>query len=196
MVLFKKLINIIFKKKQTIITYKDEFNEAINRTKRFKLKLPHVDMNDDILLNEEFEDKFNKVMMKEILQHKDVFLQCYILNYKIKKILDEQLDYNFMYTIGYIELDGEPRFKSTEKDLFKMIQNSRPDYNNDGVKIHVWLTLPSMEIVDLTLPTTLQYKFPEIPDGSVLKMHTDNNHYLRYKPQLVGDDFFKKLKVF
>ncbi|OHE05047.1 hypothetical protein [Sulfurimonas sp. RIFOXYB12_FULL_35_9] len=196
MTILNNLINILFKNKQTIITYKDEYKEAIRRTKRLKLKLPNVDINDEIFLNKKFKEAFDGVINKYSFQTKDLYLRCYDFNYNIKKVLDNQLEYNFMYTIGYIEIDGEPYFKSTEEDLLKMIKHEQADYNLDGIKIHVWLTLPSMEIIDFTLSTTLNNIFSNIPKGGVIMRHADANNYIKYKPLLIGDDFFKKIKVF
>lgn len=194
--MLKNLINIIVSKKQRIITYKDEYKEAIKRTKKLKLKLPNIEISDNIYLNEPFLNKFDKIIKKYDFHSSDIYLKCYDFNYEIKKILDTQLDFNFMYTIGYIEVNNEPYFQSTENELLKMIQDKKPNYNDGGLKIHVWLTLPSMEIIDFTLPTTLNNKFPKIPKGGVIMRHADENNYIKHKPLLVGDDFFKKIKVF
>lgn len=62
---------------------------------------------------------------------------------------------------------------------------------NQELKIHAWLTLPTMEIIDLSFPTTYAIKAnqPDIIGLSITKHPKDLNHGMEYIPVLVGDDY-------
>ncbi|MDA5492291.1 hypothetical protein PGS50_03360 [Yersinia intermedia] len=67
---------------------------------------------------------------------------------------------------------------------------SKPQLN-----IHAWLTLPTCEILDFTLPTTyaVTNKTKE-GYGEVLAGHAD--HLLknvRYRPMLLGEDYLRRI---
>lgn len=194
-----KIINLIrnyFRIDKKDILYEDEYRQAIKRTERLKLKLPDIHFNNAPILNNQFHKEFYEIFNKYTFNIDEIILQCFEFNHKIKEILDKEFKHNFMYTIGYIELNGTPYFQESEESLLDMINEGRPNYREDGMKIHVWLTLPSMEIIDFTLPSTLSTKFPEIKKGSVSMKHADQFGILKYKPLLVGNDFFKKIGIF
>ena len=92
------------------------------------------------------------------------------------------------YTLGWVD-DG------TEQGLFRFDDKfitERIDKSPVGttIGIHAWLTLPSMEIIDVTLPTTygLRCNYPEMFYHAITRP-ADELRGLAYKPMLVGDDF-------
>lgn len=96
-----------------------------------------------------------------------------------------------LYTLGWID-DG------TERGMFKFDDAFIADSSGTGtsqakVNIHAWLTLPSMEIIDVTLATTMaiaQGK-PE-QGGGVVTGHADVFKGFDYRPLLVGADFLRR----
>ncbi|MFV2854610.1 hypothetical protein ACNIZ2_28230, partial [Escherichia coli] len=57
------------------------------------------------------------------------------------------------FTLGWID-DGTPKgmFRFDEDFITDTLKNG---YTGDTVNLHAWLTLPSMEIIDITLSTTI-----------------------------------------
>ena len=67
---------------------------------------------------------------------------------------------------------------------------SKPQLN-----IHAWLTLPTCEILDFTLPTTYAVinKTKE-GYGEVLAGHADHLlENVRYRPMLLGEDYLRRI---
>lgn len=111
--------------------------------------------------------------------------------YRWYRVMEQWLGCPVLYTIGWVD-DG------TEKGMFKFDDAFIADKLNNGhaggtVNIHAWLTLPSMEVIDVALITSIAVlqKLPE-GHGGVLAQHPDELKGMAYKPMLVGPDFLRK----
>ena len=66
------------------------------------------------------------------------------------------------------------------------------------VNLHAWLTLPSMEVLDFSLPTSYA-KVNNRPEdiGSAIAEHANklSANGMTYKPLIVGEDFLVKSKI-
>ena len=96
-----------------------------------------------------------------------------------------------IHTIGWID-DGTVNgmFKFDDAYILDKLANGCP---GGSVRIHVWLTLPSMEIIDFSIATSLSV-LNNTPEGrgEVIAKHADELEGINYKPMLVGMDFLKK----
>ncbi|MFN1150169.1 hypothetical protein [Serratia liquefaciens] len=95
------------------------------------------------------------------------------------------------YTLGWID-DGTPKglHKFDDDFIAERLANGHQD---DTINIHAWLTLPSMEIVDLTLSTTLSIlQGRKEGEGGVIVKKADEITDFSYKPMLVGETFLSK----
>lgn len=182
--------------------YEDAFKKAINNTRKLGLEIPTVDFkNKKYLQDQSFLNEFHILLNSFTFTTNEINAQCYGFNHRIKKILDNECNNTtFIYTIGYVEIDGDILFQQSLDKLRQMIKQGKPIYNNDGgLNIHVWLTLPSMEIIDLTLPTSLRSntkKFSNIEKGSIIQIDPSENKYIKYTPLLIGEDFFYRIGEF
>ena len=104
--------------------------------------------------------------------------------------------------IYYIEnwsffLDLKIIFK-TVINLFKIEENEIKNLLVNKVQkplnIHAWLTLPSMEIIDFSLPTTycIVNKIEEGMGAAITKHYSELTLGMTYEPMLVGDEFLRK----
>lgn len=114
--------------------------------------------------------------------------QCLSLHIRLKSVVEQILDCDAFYTIGWVSFEKSEMFKQTEESLSEMLKRGivGPDVN-----LHAWLTLPSMEILDFSLPTTYA-KVNDIEEGkgSAITMHpSDLTGGMMYQPMLVGDEF-------
>ncbi|HDY9206502.1 TPA: hypothetical protein RRJ23_004704 [Klebsiella pneumoniae] len=64
------------------------------------------------------------------------------------------------------------------------------------MEIHAWLTLPSYEIIDLTLSTTFAVNHNQLENaGKFIAKKADDITGLIYRPMLVGDKYLEKIGV-
>ncbi|EMX4958083.1 TPA: hypothetical protein QHC21_002963 [Raoultella planticola] len=62
--------------------------------------------------------------------------------------------------------------------------------------IHAWLTLPSYEIIDLTLSTTFAINNNQPENAGIfIAKKADDVTGLIYRPMLVGDEYLKQIGV-
>jgi len=175
--------------------YKNKFKEAIERSKRLNLEVPNIYYDNKQYASIEILEKIPYFLREEFgeFEIEDLAAQCLNMNLKLKDFMADLLKTDVYYTIGYIQFDKDSHFKQTEETLKEMIQEE----NNTGkVNLHVWLTLPSMEILDPTILTTysLHYNYPEGLGGMIFN-DADKVKHMEFIPMLVGDDFIYQAKL-
>lgn len=177
----------------TISNYGDDWASAIERTKRYNLRVPTHELTPTHrYLNSSRYAEFPFVVQKGLgeLDYPDVVAQCLSIHYRLVPILEEWLGCPVLYTLGWID-DG------SDKGMFKFDESFIAGKLRDGhhertVNIHAWLTLPSFEVIDLALVTSLAVlKGWDKGHGSVLAKHADEITGLAYKPMLIGADFLR-----
>lgn len=191
--MIKKIFNFFYKKENsTEGIYHAKFQKAIKRTSKLGLILPKINFSDKIYLTEEYQEQLFSGFANEIYSTNEINAQCMNFSYRAKEYFNTISDNNFMYTIGYVNYNNTLMFKQTEKSLKYMLKNGIQSVDG-SINIHVWLTLPSMEIIDLTLATTLSkvWNRPELK-GRIFLRHADEFDGMEYVPLLVGDDFLRK----
>lgn len=67
--------------------------------------------------------------------------------------------------------------------------------NNNKLDLHIWLTLPSLVIVDLTIATTVALlKGLHVPKGQIIcKHYSEFTGGVVYHPMLIGEDYIYKV---
>ncbi|HEA15753.1 MAG TPA: hypothetical protein ENH88_04745 [Pseudoalteromonas prydzensis] len=177
--------------------YKTEFIEAVKRSSRLGLTVPDVGSCD----SSSFLQKTNPielatVIKKEmgLLTEKEIVGQCLSLHYRLKQVFTDFFDCPIFYTIGYVEFKNSTMFKQTEESLVEMLKTGV----EGEVSLHAWLTLPSMEVLDFSLPTSYA-KVNNIPEGigSAIAEQANklSSNGMTYKPLIVGEDFLFKSKI-
>jgi len=177
--------------------YKTEFIEAVKRASRLGLTAPDVGTcEDSSFLQKTNPIELAAVIKKELglLTEKEVVGQCLSLHFRLKQVFTDFFDCPVFYTIGYVEFKNSAMFKQSEESLSQMLKTGV----NGEVSLHAWLTLPSMEILDFSLPTSYA-KINNIPEGggSAIANHADklSANGMTYKPLIVGEDFLLKSKI-
>lgn len=176
------------------MSYESEWAAAIERSKRLGLDVPaHEVQPERRYLTEPRLAEFPYVVQRGLgdLDFPDVVSQCLSIHLRILPVLEAWLRCPVLYTIGWVD-DG------TEKGMFKfddafVAERLKQGKSGGTVNVHAWLTLPSMEVIDMTLATTIAVvqKLPQ-GHGSVLARHADELRGFAYKPMLVGPDFLRK----
>ena len=176
--------------------YLDEFKEAIKRSHKFELTVPKIDFTEKGLLTEKVNSEIPHLLLEKIgkINPEKVFAQCFAFHHFTQNIFEEYFNVPITYTIGWVYEPPNSYFKKTEEQLFQMLKSGPESMQ---INLHAWLTLPSMEIIDLTLPTTVAVARGQVDSfGGAISGHPDQfTGGLKYHPMLVGDDFLRKIGV-
>lgn len=111
-----------------------------------------------------------------------------------KSYVEDLLQTKVYYTIGSLNMYGEPCFELTEEKIDAYLGNDI--FGKRPFKAHVWLTLPSMEIIDLTQPTIHLIETEDFEGyASIRAEHTDDlqEKGMIYTPMLVGKQFMYEI---
>lgn len=173
--------------------YKKEFEGAVERTKSFGLNCPSVSYQDGRLLTPELMSGFTQAFQKNIGEPsvEDVVAQCLSFHFRLLEPMSKIVGMPCQFTIGYVETSERLMFHQTEDDLLNILNNG---INEPTLNIHAWLTLPTMEIIDLSLPTSYAViNNHKDGIGGVIAQHPDElTDGMKYHPMLVGEDFLIK----
>ena len=174
--------------------YATEWAAAVARTKRFGLDVPtHLIEPERRYLTDQRHAEFPKVIRRDLgdLNLSDLLMQCMSIHYRLLPVLEKWLECPVLYTIGWVD-DG------TDTGMFKFDDGFIADKLEKGhtgstINIHAWLTLPSMEVIDLALTTALAHMHGlREGHGEAIAGHADELTNMTYKPMLVGHDFLRK----
>jgi len=176
------------------MSYLNEWGMAINRSVGFGFAVAGHTVNTSLrYLDQKRHSEFPYVVRDGLgdLDFADVVAQCLAINFRLLPVIAEWLQCPVMYTLGWVD-------DQTEKGMFRfddafISQKLRDGHGFGVVNMHAWLTLPSMEIIDVALSTSmgvLQGK-PEM-NGRVIAMYADSLKGMAYKPMLVGTDFLER----
>ncbi|MHB8346003.1 MAG: hypothetical protein ACYDHM_02270 [Acidiferrobacterales bacterium] len=103
-------------------------------------------------------------------------------------------------TVGGVEQDdGYPLFGFSRKDFEEWSARGAPDISK--MQIHAWLTLPSLEIIDLTfvasatVAMTGVYSWPYPVCGLLIAQRWQDFQGIVYSPVALGDNIPEKLRL-
>lgn len=173
--------------------YKSEFESAVKRTEMFGLSCPEVNYAEGTILTQEKMMRFPQTLEQYIGRPgvEEVVAQCLSIHYKLKEPLSEIFGAPCTFTIGYVETPSRLMFHQSEDALRGILQNG---VEGNTLNIHAWLTLPTMEIIDMSLPTSYAVINNEDEGiGGVIAQHPDElTGGMKYHPMLVGEDFLRQ----
>lgn len=180
-------------KEKEFISYKSQFEEAYKRTLKLDLHPPKARYSNDIFLGDYFLREAPNLLKKWFgnIAPADLVANCMGFNLSIRPLLEEYLFSDVYYTIGYILLNKKSYFYIDDNIIRSMLEN-RFDFK--PLNIHVWLTLPTMEILDFTLASTFAHaNNTSIYDGGIIAEKADNlKSDISYHPVLIGDELLRK----
>ena len=173
--------------------YKSLFLEALERTTRFGLGAPRPKLSEQSCISPEKLQAMPLLIQKEFgtLTHQEVHARCLDLHFRLKPLLEEILDTELFYTIGWISIKHETMFHQNEESLNQLLKDG---HQGGTVNIHAWLTTPAMEILDFTLPTSyaIANNTKDGLGGAIISPADDLTGGMDYKPMLVGEEFIFK----
>jgi hypothetical protein len=192
-----------FFKKRIKSDYEKEFLEALNFSKKeLNVKIPFK-FSQKKILSDNASLEISNAIFKEYgdINFKEFFsANCATVNCLMFDFLKKFCGHDIYYTIGYLA-DKVKKNKNGEKlllfneDKKKIVEYIKGDLVRIGnpedfkMNIHVWVTLPSMEIIDLTLSTSLSniphFYGKEKPGRIIAGYPWNKNNDFEYHPQVI-----------
>lgn len=185
-------------------TYEVAFKEALNRTSALSLPVPEVPFSSARYLSKIAMGTIGREISQWFpnLRPEHLVGQCTTVHANLRVKVEELLKVPIYLTIGDVSVSGKRTFNVDDAYLDSLWNNR---VTLDGsVKLHAWLTLPTMEIIDVTLSATLlalmnSQTFERhgnfVATGAIMK-HADElklNGDVEYHPYLVGQDYLQKI---
>ncbi len=186
--------------KMVIDNYRAHFAAAEARTRDYGLEVPPVRLDPRLLLTTEMREKL-PILMKEALGRlsiHDMVLQRISLHHGLRASLAGLLQSDVYLTLGWVKLldEGGEDARLFEFDE-EWIEHSlaRGGMESEATELHAWLTLPSMEIIDLSLLSSVAIinRTPTRMGAVLIHRADDTTRGICYVPMLIGDDFLKRI---
>ncbi len=183
----------------TVTSYADELKIADGN--RQLLGLPSIYSQFKLLGAPSLVSKAG-VLAQELNQYaRDAFFQpgnCLIFHYQYLSFIQKNIDPCATLTVGYVDIDGEAKFKFPRKNLKTWYENGVLSSKDSWcLNVHVWITLSNLEVIDLTLIFDI---FRIIFPGEKLDAYPfvfgardiDNDRII-YHPVIIGNDYVRTM---
>lgn len=172
------------------MSYLHDFQLALDRNRRFGLPVPAFQFQDFRYLKTKRAAQIPAAIQQNLgfLSNADLVAQCFSIHYRLAEVISGVLNAPAFLTIGYIGFGGEFRFRKSEEELEALLSSGLGD---ETLGAHAWLTLPSMEIMDFSLPTSMAVLNGwSRGHGEAITSHADELEYgLTYHPQIIGEQY-------
>lgn len=176
--------------------YRDEFIKAADITRKLGLSLPSKMeyTSNNFLDSSIFEDKLVQFCKTHLSSFSvdQISGQCIKVHFEFKEILEKILNIPIYYTIGYIKINNDVMFHQSEDSLRKILTEG---INGNKINLHTWLTLPSMEILDFSFPTTYGKVIgnKDMYGRTIIKHPKELTGGMEYHPMLIGEEFLYRI---
>lgn len=170
--------------------YNSALEKAIRSTRAIGFAVPDFAIEEETLLTspvlERLHQRVGEYVENNQLTVESVGLRCAPINLELKPAIDEALGCSTLLTLGAAQFGDDVFFMPPSMDIGALAQTGN---------YHVWLTLPSREVIDLTLTSSLYLKKRLDPSmaGMPLMMHPEANPKMRWSPLLVGNGVIERL---
>lgn len=195
----KAILQAISGKKRPVAfpgPYHQLYLEARARTLKWQLSLGREDFSERLFLSTEAEAEECARVVSMFYQQNDIHIedsvaQCWRINMFIKPALEKYFNAPLVLTFGSIETSPDKiRYDMSEKEIKNLLKERT--YGTTSINLHAWLTLPSMEILDLTFVTSyaVMNNLPDSIGGVVYGPPENLNHtHFVYRPKILGEEF-------
>src|ERR1700749_1840616 len=176
-----------------VSAYKAEFERAVERT--LELGLPNPDptySSKRYWTPQVLQDTLTRIVHQFNIADASVLeSNCIRVNYELIDFLQNALTCRAYLTIGWVNVAGHDFYKITEEEVKGWLERGATSL---GVEIHVWITLDSMEILDITFATTIGRQFgSNSHDKGVLIDAIDPDTGRRHHPFFLGEELLIRM---
>jgi len=125
----------------------------------------------------------------------EIATQALAINDALLPVLSAACGIPFQLTLGWYELSGKSSYKHGPELPERLLKEGIAEIIADGLPMHIWLTSPAFEIIDVSLPTQLA---KPLEDTNLLRQilyYSSETTKLSviYHPTVVGDDFLVRI---
>lgn len=180
------------------MSYQEDFLKAIERTSSFNLHpKPAFSVISGQFMNAARVNDLNKILapvFSGIHSYEQLVGECMPIHLKARPVLEKWLGCPVYFTLGWID-DGSSKglFRFDDETIAEKLASG---HQGETLDIHAWLTLPTMEIIDLTLTTTIcLLQGIKEGEGGVIVKKADEVTGLSYKPMLIGETYLHSIGV-
>jgi hypothetical protein len=175
------------------MSYLHDFKEALQRNTRLGLESPFFSYEDTRYLTNDFNAQFPYLILNTfgMLEPKDLTGTCIPIHNQLQTVLNDKLGILSYFTIGYVTLNGRDIYHQTEDSLKRLLSDG---IDSRSTNLHAWLTLSSMEIIDMTLPTSygaINNK-NEMLGLDITKHYSELKGDMSYHPMIIGTEYLEK----
>lgn len=175
------------------MAYLHYFKEALQRNTRLGLESPYFLHEDTRYLDHDFNAQFPYLILNTFgrLEPKDLTGTCIPIHNQLQTVLNDKLGILSYFTIGYVTLNGIDVYHQTEDSLKRFLSDG---INLRSANLHAWLTLPSMEIIDMTFPTSYGVinNKNEMLGQVIVKHYSELKGGMSYHPMIIGTEYLEK----
>jgi hypothetical protein len=177
--------------------YVNSFEQALRRTQDFGLQVPDVAFSTKRFLSEAAMEEVMRNIPRWFpsLRAEHLVGQCLTVHANLRSKVEEVLKIPVYLTIGDISFSGERVFGVDDAYLNHLW--IKKVTLGDVVKLHAWLTLPSAEIIDVTLTATylalssqsFERQGNHVAVGAIANHADELKDGMAYHPCIVGADY-------
>jgi hypothetical protein len=190
-----------------VTVYQKHLQDAIERTKALGLAVEdfHIDKHAfpfvHPIVNEARIKQMNELLYERVyhLPIDEVAFHCSVHSIVLQKEIEKLLRTETLLTSGYFEFRGKTAFHHSIDQLNDWVKQKASFSKRE---IHVWLTLPSLEVIDITALASLLKVNDKILGVDLGHVNYQNciigrpddlegDHSIIHKPQFVGFDFLR-----
>lgn len=168
--------------------YESKFNEALRLTSELtNTSYTPIASNEKRLIPEGIGNLINLFISRHVPTEANA--KCLDIHKQLKNYLVIN-SFNFYFlTFGYVNTGKNDLFKFGEEEVKRWIADPSPHNNK---QYHCWLTLESMEIIDISLPMTLMiHHGGPTNQWRTIEDHPDELPSWVYYPVFVGENLAK-----
>lgn len=178
-------------------SYKERFAEAYRRTQRFGLNPPEIKFSTDTCLTPHSIENLYTIRKRTFGDPNPNFYaaKCILVHRRMKPLLEQYFASDIYLSVGYFTILEQPQFYFDETYIHHLITKGL----KSAIRIHMWLTLPTMEIIDLTMCSSLVKicRSGSFIENGIIAMEADSlaNKNVVYYPMLIGDDLLRRIGI-
>lgn len=174
--------------------YQDELKEAVSRSHRLGISNQDISLCSERYCSDErlmelisiIDETYGGISMERLLG------KCAQVHFDFLGDIRRIFHPEALFTVGYVCSGENEYFKFGESDIENWLKNG---INPNKMNLHAWVTLPSLEIIDLTFSATFAYVNKINEFGIAITKHVSELNGMSYHPMLVGEEAVFKLGV-
>ncbi len=177
--------------------YIDDFKSAVLKSQYLGIYNSSVSLRRSRYLNNQIaKGDFNHLLQSSFgnFVAKDVQGQCVPMHYHLKHAIERKFGCKAFITIGSVK---DKRFNKWLYDYTEeKISSDLTMGISQALQFHCWITLDSLEIIDVTLMTTIASVInDDQASGYIIARHASDLERFEYVPMIIGEKYLRTIGI-